>query len=91
MKESFDFLINALPWIAIGLFVACSCATVQAKKTGNEMSRFFRGMCWSPAACFLFLAIVELYSGDKSSGITWLVLGVFNAIINYVNMQEDRS
>lgn len=32
MKAILDFLTSALPWIAIGLFVACSCVTVKVKK-----------------------------------------------------------
>lgn len=88
MKEMIDFLRNALPWIAIGLFVACSCVTVKAKADGKEPGRFFKGMCWSPAFCFLFVAIMEMYSGNPSSGTTWLVLGVFNAVVNFANMKK---
>ena len=91
MREVFDFLISALPWIAIGMFVACSCVTVQAKKTGNEMSKFFKGICWSPALCFLLVAIMEMHSGNKSSETTWLVLGVFNAVINFANTQKEAK
>lgn len=91
MKEIFDFLISALPWIAIGLFVSTSCVTVKAKSEEKEMSRFFRGLSWSPAACFLFAAIMEMYSGNKSGGTTWLVLGVFNAVINFANTQNRNS
>ena len=88
MKEMIDFLRNALPWIAIGLFVACSCAMVKAKKDGEEMSKFFKGLSWSPAFCFLFVAIMEMYSGNPSNGTTWLVLGVFNAVVNFANMKK---
>lgn len=91
MREVFDFMISALPWIAIGLFVACSCVTVRAKKTGNEMSRFFKGICWSPALCFLFVAIMEMCSGNKSIGTTWLVLGVFNAVTNFASTQKEEN
>lgn len=91
MTDFLDFLISALPWIAIGLFVACSCVSAQAKKTRNEMSRLFKGMCWSPAVCFLFVAIMEFYRGNKSSGTTWLVLGVFNAVINFANTQKEAK
>ena len=89
MKAIFDFLISALPWIAIGLFVACSCVTVKAKTNGKEMSRFFKGMCWSPAVCFLFVAIMEMLDGNRSGGTTWLVLGCFNVMINYANSQKE--
>lgn len=91
MKGIFEFILSALPWIAIGLFAACSCVTVQAKKTGNEMSNFFKGICWSPALCFLLVAIMEMLDGDRSSGTTWLVLGVFNAVVNFANMQKVKK
>ena len=91
MKAIFDFLISALPWIAIGLFVACSCVTVKAKRDGKEISRFFEGISWAPAACFLFVAILEMLDGNRSSGTTWLVLGAFNAVINFSNMQKEDA
>lgn len=89
MAEVLDFLTNALPWIAIGLFVACSCVMVKTKTEGKEVSRFFKGMSWSPAVCFLFVAIMEMYSGNKSSGTTWLVLGVANAVVNFAKAEKQ--
>ena len=88
MIEIIDFLKNALPWVAIGLFMACSCVTIKAKKDGEEISRFFKSLSWSPAFCFLFVAMMEMYSGNPSSGTTWLVLGIFNAVVNYANTQK---
>lgn len=89
MKEVFVFLIGALPWIAIGLFVVCSCVTARAKSEGKELSSFFKGMCWSPAGCFLLVAIMEMLDGNQSSGTTWLVLGVCNAVVNFANTQKE--
>lgn len=91
MKNAIDFLVNALPWIAIGLFVACSTVTVKAKTEEKELSSFFRGLSWSPAVCFLFVAMIEMLSGNQSSGTTWLVLGVFNAVINFANTQNNEE
>lgn len=85
MTEMIDFLRNALPWIAIGLFAACSCVTIKAKKDGEEMSRFFKSLSWSPAFCSLFAAIMEFCSGNTYSGTTWLVLCAFNAVVNFSN------
>lgn len=89
MRDIFDFLISALPWIAIGVFVACSLVIVKTNKDGKEISRFFQVLFWSPAVCFLFAAIMEMLDGNKASGTTWLVLGVFNAITNFSNIQKD--
>ena len=88
MTDIIDFGRNALPWIAIGLFVACSCVAVKAKKEVEETSRFFKGLSWSPAFCFFFVAMMEMYSGNRSSGTTWLVLGVFNAVVNFANTKQ---
>lgn len=89
MNEIFDFMKSALPWIAIGLFIACSCASAHAEKGGNKLTGFFKGMCWSPAVCFLFVAIMEFLDGNKSSGTTWLVLSVFNTVLNFANTQKE--
>ena len=91
MKAIFDFLISALPWIAIGMFVACSIVMTKAQKEGKEIGRFFKGICWSPAVCFLFVALMEMYSGKISSGTTWLILGVVNTVINFVNTQDKSE
>ena len=91
MKAIFDILRSALPWVAIGLFTACSCVAVKAKEDGKEISKFFKGLCWSPAVCFLFVAIMEMLDGNQSSGTVWLVLGVSNAVINYANTQKEEK
>lgn len=91
MKEVFDFLISALPWIAIGLFAACSCVTAKAKADGKEVSRIFRGFSCFPVICFLFVAIMEMCSGNTSRGTTWLVLGICNAVFNFSNTQNEDN
>lgn len=91
MREIVDFIISALPWIAIGLFVAVSCVMFKAKSEGKEVSRFFKEMCWFPAGCFLFLAIIEMSNGNRSGGTTWLVLGVLSAVINFADRQKDAE
>lgn len=91
MGEVFDFLRSALPWVAIGLFVACSCATVKTKNEGKEMSKFFQGICRFPAVCFLFTAIMEMLDGKRSNGTVWLVLGVSNVVIKYANTKKEEK
>lgn len=90
MKEIFDFFMSALPWLAIGLFVACSCVTVKAKADGKELGRFFKVICWFPVGCFLFIDIMEFYSGSKCSGTTWLVLGVANAALHFATTKKEE-
>lgn len=89
MKEIYEFMINALPWIAIGLLVATSCVMVKAKSEKKEVSGILKGLCWFPAVCFLFVAIMEFYGGNQSRGTVWLVLGVFNAVLNFANTYND--
>ena len=85
MTKIYEFVISALPWIAIGLFVACSFVTAKAKEERKEVSEVLKCLSWSPAVCFLFLAILEMRSGNRSSGTTWLILGVFNTLINFLD------
>lgn len=85
MIAIYDFLINALPWIAIGIFVACSCVTGKAQEKGKEVGKHIKWLLWSPSACFFFVAALEIYSGNTTSGTTWIVLGVANAVISFAN------
>ena len=39
----------------------------------------------------LFVAVWEMYSGNTSSGATWLVLGVCNAVLNFANIQNSEN
>lgn len=91
MTEVLDFMRNALPWIAIGLFVAVSCVKMKAKKDGKESGKMLNGVSWFPALIFLYLAIADMLSGNKSSGTTWLVLSVFNAVVNFSNIQNNEN
>lgn len=90
MNIIFDFLTSALPWIAIGLFVATSCVMINAKHEGKKVGSIINGLCWSPAGCFLLVAVMEIYNGNTSKGITWLVLASFNAVINFLNIQKEN-
>lgn len=85
MSNVIDFVTNALPWIAIGLFVAVSSVRAHLKAEGKELSGLLKALTWSPFICFVFVAILEFSAGKKSSAITWLILGVFNAVTNYAN------
>lgn len=89
MKEIYEFMINALPWIAMGLLVATSCVMGKAKSEKTEVSGILKGLCWSPSVCFLFVAIMEFCGGNQSRGTVWLVLGVFNAVLNFANTYKD--
>ncbi len=89
MKALYDFLASALPWVAIGLFVASSTVMVQAKKEGRELSRLFKGLSWCPMACFLFVAIMEYADGKASSATTWLVLGICNLMLHFMSTQKE--
>lgn len=91
MIEVFDFLINALPWITIGLFVACSCVMTEAGTEGKGAGRFFKVISRFPAVCFLFTAVMEMCSGNRSGGITWVVLGAVTAVISIAYSHKDRN
>lgn len=62
MKDIIDFLSHALPWIAIGLFVAISCVREKMKKEGTKQGKLFGAICWTPALCFLFAVGFLVYS-----------------------------
>lgn len=91
MNELYDFFVSALPWIAIGLYLACSILLLKAKRKGTELSRFFKGLCWTPSVCCLAVAVMEMLDGNKSSGTTWLMLAIFNAVSNFGINSENNN
>lgn len=82
MTEGLEFLKNVLPWMALGLFVVFSCIKAKAQREDRELSPLFRAACLFPALCLLFVAILEMSSGNKTGGTIWLVLGVFQVVSN---------
>ena len=91
MREFIDFSVSALPWIAIGLFILMSCIQAKAMADGKELGRAFSCVAWFPAMVFFILAISEMQDGDKSSGTTWLILGIINIILKYANTEKDDA
>lgn len=89
MKELIDFLRSALPWVAMGLLVSTSCVMIKVKSEGKEIGGILKGLCWTPAGCFLFAAIMEFLGGNRSRGTVWLVLGVFNGVLNFANTHKE--
>ena len=85
------FLINALPWLAIGLFVATTCVMMKAKSEGKELGRLFKALCWVSPVLFLLTAIIAMHSGNRSIGTTWLVLGIANTALIFANSQKESK
>ena len=86
MKEILDFLTAALPYIAIGFWVAYTITKSKAKESGQEMK-----MKWGnffPPAAMLFVSIMEFVDGDSSNGTTWLILAV---VFFGFNMMQDKK
>ena len=89
MREFIDFSVSALPWIAIGLFIAMSCIQAKAMAEGKELGRAFNCAAWFPAVIFFVLGILDMKDGNKSSGTTWLILGIINIILKFANTEKD--
>jgi len=90
MQAVMDFLMSALPWVAIGLFATVSAVKAFEKRAGHEISRTLRLISWCPVALFLLLAIIQMY-GIERSGSTWLVIGLCNAVINWGDSQKKAE
>lgn len=91
MKEVCDFIVAALPWVAIGLFLAFTCEMTHAKYEGRTVSKCFRLLSWCPVVCFFVIAVINMYNGSKSSGTTWLVLGICNATANFSSLMTNET
>ena len=86
MKNFLDFLTAALPYIAIGFWVAFTITKSRAMESGQKM-----GMKWGnffPPAAMLFVSILEFADGDRSNGITWLTLA---AVFFVFNLMQDKK
>ena len=74
MTKVLDFIVAALPYIAIGFWVAFTLAKKNAEETGREVK-----MKWGnyfPSAAMIVVSILEFADKDTSSGTTWLVLAI---------------
>lgn len=74
MTKVLVFIVAALPYIAIGFWIAFTLAKKNAEETGREMK-----MKWGnyfPPAAMIVVSILEFADKDTSSGTTWLVLAI---------------
>lgn len=89
MKEVFDFLTAALPYIAIGFWVAFAIVKKNAEEKGQEMK-----MQWGnyfPSAAMAFVSILEFADGDSSNGTTWLVLAIVFLALNFAQSRKEQK
>lgn len=91
MSVVLDFISSALPWIGIGLCVAFSIVKMKAIKDGKKLGIIFNGLSWCPVLIFLYFAIADMCGGNRSSGITWLVLSAFYTIINFRFIKNEKE
>ena len=89
MREVFDFLVAALPYIAIGFWVAFTIVQKNAKDAGQEMK-----MQWGnyfPSAAMVFVSVLEFADGDTSNGITWLILATVFLALNLASGRKTQK
>ena len=89
MGEVFDFLVAALPYIAIGFWVAFTIVRKNAGDAGQEMK-----MQWSnyfPSAAMVFVSVLEFADGDTSNGITWLILATVFLALNLASGRKTQK
>ena len=89
MGEVFDFLVAALPYIAIGFWVAFTIVQKNAKDAGQEMK-----MQWGnyfPSAAMVFVSVLEFADGDTSNGTTWLVLAIAFLALNLASGRKTQK
>lgn len=92
MRNIMDFIMAALPWIGIGLFVVINIAkrNVQSKEDWNGLSlKKLSNLSLAPLACFIFVAVMEYLDGDTNSATVWGCLAIINCVFFNVNRHED--
>ena len=89
MNEVKDFLLAALPYIAIGFWVAFTVVKKNAKDSGQEMK-----MKWGnyfPSATMLFVSVMEFADRDTANGSTWLVLAIVFLALNLGQSKKEEK
>lgn len=74
MTKVLDFITAALPYVAIGFWVAFTLVKKNAEEAGQEMK-----MKWGnyfPPAAMIVVSILEFADKDISNGTTWLILAI---------------
>ncbi len=89
-------MLGTLKSIASVVGIALFCITTglgfKKKDSIDANSIAWKGLCWSPLVCFLFVAFMEYTAGDVKSASTWLVIGVVNFFLNssMILPEEDK-
>lgn len=87
MTDVFVFVRAALPWLAIGFWVAYAFAASKDEKNGKKMS----WGSYAPSVAMVFVALMELYDRDFSSGATWLILAAAFLAFNVRQINKKKS
>ena len=87
------FIKAALPWIAIGLFLAVSVTASQKNKDGSdtEAAKTLNKIQWVPAVAFLFVAALEFSDGDTNRATTSLVLAIVMSAMAFANYRKAKE
>lgn len=89
MTAVIDFIRAALPWIAIGFFLAVMASEHNMKKEGRSASTAFKVGKMFPSLAFLVVATMEWADGDGSSAGTYCILALTFALLGYKNKVKE--
>lgn len=91
MNAVCDFVISALPWVAIGMFTAVECVRFTGGTMDDEKKQWFDLIGLVPVICFLISAVMDMSSGNSSRGTVWLMLGIMVLATGYAAREKKEE
>lgn len=89
MTAIIDFVRAALPWVAIGFFLAAMASEYNMKKEGRSAGMAFKIGKMFPALAFLVVAAMEWADGDGNSASTYCILALVFALLSYKKTPKE--
>jgi len=96
MNEVYVFFKAALPWIAMGLFVAILAVKNHVERSEDTADNAAAGKRFQlltpmPAVGLFLVALLNYADGQTSNGNTWLILGIVMIALGVLQNKKEEE